>query len=154
MQGRKRHIVVDSLGLLLAVVVTAADVDDARAAQELFGDMPGRDYPRLRVVWGDSKYHNYDLDDWLSLHRRPYQVAVVHRPAGAEGWVKLPKRWVVERTFAWLGRYRRLSKDYEKLTETSAAVVQISAIHHMLRRLKPKKRKARFHYKRPRKRVA
>jgi putative transposase len=153
-QGRKRHIVVDSLGLLLAVVVTAADVDDARAAQELFGDMPGRDYPRLRVVWGDSKYHNYDLDDWLSLHRRPYQVAVVHRPAGAEGWVKLPKRWVVERTFAWLGRYRRLSKDYEKLTETSAAVVQISAIHHMLRRLKPKKRKARFHYKRPRKRVA
>ena len=86
-QGRKRHIVVDSLGLLLAVVVTAADVDDGRAAQDLFADMPGRDYPRLRVVWGDGKYHNYELYDWLSVHRRPYKVAVVNRPAGVEGWV-------------------------------------------------------------------
>jgi len=153
-QGRKRHIVVDSLGLLLSVVVTAANVDDARAARALFADMPGRDYPRLRVVWGDGKYHNYELYDWLSIHRRPYKVAVVHRPPGAEGWVRLPKRWVVERTFAWLGRYRRLSKDYEKLTETSAAMVQASAIHHLLRRLKPKKRKDRFHYQRPQKRVA
>ena len=56
-----------------------------RAAQDLFGDMPGRDYPRLRVVWGDGKYHNYQLYDWLSVHRRPYTVAVVNRPAGAEG---------------------------------------------------------------------
>jgi putative transposase len=148
-QGRKRHIVVDSLGLLLAVVVTAANVDDARAAQDLFADMPGRDYPRLRVVWGDGKYHNYELDGWLAVHRRPYRVAVVSRPPGAEGWVKLPKRWVVERTFAWLGRYRRLSKDYEKQTETSAAMLQVSAIHHMLRRLKPKQYKDRFHYQRP-----
>lgn len=153
-QGRKRHIVVDSLGLLLAVVVTAANVDDADAAQELFGDLPGRDYPRLQVVWGDSKYHNYTLYDWVSVHRRPYRVAVVNRPEGAEGWVKLPKRWVVERTFAWLGRYRRLSKDYEKLTETSAAMVQVSAIHHMLRRLKPNQGQGQFHYKRPQKRAA
>jgi putative transposase len=153
-QGRKRHIVVDSLGLLLTVVVTAANVDDARAAQDLFADMPGRDYPRLRVVWGDGKYHNYELYAWLSAHRRPYRVGVVNRPAGAEGWVKLPKRWVVERTFAWLGRYRRLSKDYEKLTQTSAAMVQISAIHHMLRRLKPKQGQAQFHYKRPRNKAA
>lgn len=153
-QGRKRHIVVDSLGLLLVVVVTAASVDDARAAQEVFAVMPGRDYPRLRVVWGDGKYHNYELYDWLSVHRRPYKVAVVNRPADAEGWVKLPKRWVVERTFAWLGRYRRLSKDYEKLTETSAAMVEVSAIHHMLRRLKPKRRKDRFHYQRPKKGAA
>jgi putative transposase len=153
-QGRKRHIVVDSLGLLLTVVVTAANVDDARAAQDLFADMPGRDYPRLKVVWGDGKYHNYELSDWLSVHPRPYRVAVVSRPAGAEGWVKLPKRWVVERTFAWLGRYRRLSKDYEKLTATSAAMVQVSAIHHMLRRLKPNQRQDQFHYKRPRNRAA
>jgi putative transposase len=68
--------------------------------------------------------------------------------------VKLPKRWVVERTFAWLGRYRRLSKDYEKLTETSAATVQVIAIQQMLRRLKPKHGKQRFHYKRRRKRTA
>ena len=148
-QGRKRHIVVDSLGLLLAVVVTAADIDDACAAQELFTCMPERSYPRLRVVCGDSKYHNYDLYAWFSLYRRPYQVAVVHRPPDAEGWVRLPKRWVVERTFAWLGRYRRLSKDYEKLTATSEAMLEISAIHHMVRRLKAKRIKERFHYQRP-----
>ena len=153
-QGRKRHITVDSMGLLLAVVVTAASVDDARAAQDLFVDMPGRDYPRLTVVWGDGKYHNYALYSWLVVHRRPYRVAVVSRPAGAEGWVKLPKRWVVERTFAWLGRYRRLSKDYEKLTETSVATVQVSAIHHMLQRLQPKMSQAKFHYKRPRSKAA
>ena len=153
-QGRKRHIVVDSMGLLLAVVVTAANVDDARAAQDVFAAMPGRHYPRLTVIWGDGKYHNYALYGWLAAHRRPYRIAVVHRPAGAEGWVKLPKRWVVERTFAWLGRYRRLSKDYEKLAETSAATVQISAIHHMLRRLKPKASRAKFHYTRPRSKAA
>ena len=154
MQGRKRHIVVDSLGLLLAVVITAANVDDAQAAQDLFAEMPGRDYPRLSVVWGDGKYHNYALYRWISVHRRPYEISVVNRPRDAEGWVKLPKRWVVERTFAWLGRYRRLSKDYEKLTETSAATVQVSAIQQMLRRLKPKRPRQRFHYKRPRKRAA
>ena len=153
-RGRKRHIVVDSLGLLLAVLVTAASVDDGRAAQEVFAAMPGRWFPRLRVVWGDSKYHNYELYEWLSRHPRPYRVAVVNRPAEAEGWVKLPKRWVVERTFAWLGRYRALSKDYEKLTETSAAVVQVSAVHHMLRRLKPERCGDRFHYKRPQKQAA
>jgi putative transposase len=148
--GRKRHIVVDSLGLLLAVVVTAANVDDARGAQQLFEEMPGGCYPRLQVVWGDSKYHNYELENWMVGHRLPYRVAVVSRPEDKKGWVKLPKRWVVERTLAWLGRYRRLSKDYEKLTETSAGAVQVSAIHHMLRRLKPKRKKERFHYKRPR----
>jgi putative transposase len=153
-QGRKRHIVVDSLGLLLAVQVTGADVDDARAAQAVFATMPGRDYPRLRIVWADTKYHNYALADWLARHRRRYHVVVVSRPPGAEGWVKLPKRWVVERTFAWLGRYRRLSKDYEHLTETSEAMIQISSIHHMLRRLKPTKTKYRFRYKRPRRKAA
>lgn len=153
-QGRKRHIVVDSLGLLLAVVVTAANVDDGRAAQDLFAQMPGRDYPRLTIVWGDSKYHNYELYGWMSVHRRPYQIGVVRRAKDTQGWVKLPKRWVVERTFAWLGRYRRMSKDYEKLTETSAAAVQVSAIQQMLRRLKPKQGRERFHYKRPRKQAA
>ena len=153
-QGRKRHIVVDSLGLLLAVVVTAANVDDAQGARQLFEEMPGGCYPRLRVVWGDSKYHNYALENWMVGHRLPYRVGVVSRPEDKKGWVKLPKRWVVERTLAWLGRYRRLSKDYEKLTETSAAMVQVSAIHHMLRRLKPRKGQKRFHYKRPRKRAA
>lgn len=153
-QGRKRHILVDSLGLLIFVVVTAANVEDAKGAEAIFTEVRGRDIPRLRIVWGDGKYHNYALYDWLSRHRRPYVVAVVSRPPDSEGWVKLPKRWVVERTFAWLGRYRRLSKDYEKLAETSEAMVQISAIHHMLRRLEPTRGQQKFHYKRPNKNKA
>jgi len=153
-QGRKRHVSVDSLGLLLAVVVTAADVDDGRAAPRVLAQMPTRDYPFLRTVWGDNKYHNYELYAWLRQNRRLYDVRVVNRPADAEGFVLLPKRWVVERTFAWLGRYRRLSKDYERLTETSEAMVEVSAIHHMLRRLKPTRPKYRFRYKRPRKKAA
>jgi putative transposase len=136
-QGRKRHIVVDSLGLLLAVLVTAADVDDARAAIDVFMGMPGKDYPRLRVVWADTKYHNYELQDWLSLHRRPYEVKVVGRPAGAEGFVLLPKRWVVERSLAWLGRYRQLSKEYDYEPKVSEAWVQVSALHLMVRRYRP-----------------
>jgi putative transposase len=153
-QGRKRHILVDSLGLLISVVVTAANVEDAKGAEAIFTEVRGTDNPRLRIVWGDGKYHNYELYDWLSRHRRPYVVAVVSRPPDSEGWVKLPKRWVVERTLAWLGYYRRLSKDYEKLPETSEAMVQVSAIHHMLRRLEPTQGRQRFHYKRPNKNKA
>jgi putative transposase len=153
-QGRKRHISVDSLGLLLAVAMTAANVDDGRAAPLVLAQMPGRDYPRLRVVWGDNKYHNYALYAWLRENRRFYEVEVVNRPPDAQGFVLLPKRWVVERTFAWLGRYRRLSKDYERLSSVSATMVKISAIHHMLRRLEPGRCKQRFHYKRPRRKAA
>ncbi len=87
-------------------------------------------------------------------HRLPYSLAVVNRPEDKKGWVKLPKRWVVERTLAWLGRYRRLSKDYEKLTETCAAMVQVSAIRQMVRRLRREQGRTRFHYKRPRKKAA
>ena len=156
-KGRKRHILVDTLGLLIAVVVTAANVDDARAAQDVFAQVRGRDFPRLAVVYADGKYHNYDLYDWLSLHRRPYRLEVVSRPAGERKFQPLPVRWVVERTFAWLGRYRRLSKDYEHLPASSEAVVKIAAIHHMLRRLRPRrvKRSQRFRFKRQgRKRAA
>jgi putative transposase len=136
-RGRKRHIVVDTLGLLLAVVVTAANVDDARAAQQLFGQLPGKDFPRLEVVQADNKYHNGNLDRWLRVHHRPYRIWVVSRPPGERRFVPLRSRWVVERTFAWLGRYRRLSKDYEHTSASSEAVVKIAAIHHYLRRLRP-----------------
>jgi putative transposase len=153
-QGRKRHIAVDSLGLLLAVAVTAGNVDDGQAAPLVLAQVPSRDYPRLRVVWGDGKYHNYALYIWVRENRCLYDVAVVNRPADAEGFVLLPKRWVVERTFAWLGRYRRLSKDYERLASTSAAMVKISGIHHLLRRLAPGRCKQRFHYKRPKRKAA
>lgn len=148
-RGRKRHLVVDTLGVLLAVVVTAANVDDARAAQELFGQLPSEDYPRLEVVQGDNKYHSPDLDRWLPEQQRRYRVVVVSRPAGERRFVPLASRWVVERTFAWLGRYRRLRSDYEHLPESSEAVVKIAAIHHYLRRLCPKRepRSQRFRFK-------
>jgi putative transposase len=155
-KGRKRHILVDTLGLLIAVVVTAANVDDARAAQAVFGRARGRDFPRLAVVFADGKYHNDDLSDGLARHRRPYRLAVVSRPAGQTGFKPLKVRWVVERTFAWLGRYRALSKDYEHQPRSSEAVVKLAAIHHMLRRLAPRraKRSERFRFKKRRRKLA
>jgi putative transposase len=155
-KGRKRHILVDTLGLLIAVAVTAADVDDARGAQDVFAQVRGRDFPRLEVVFTDGKYHNYELYGWLRVHKRPYRLEVVSRPAGQKGFQPVPVRWVVERTFAWLGRYRRLSKDYEHTPESSEAVVRIAAAHHMLQRLRPKRkpRSQRFRFKRCEKRAA
>jgi len=148
-RGRKRHLAVDTLGLLLAVVVTAANVDDARAAQDVFAQMPGKDFPRLEVVQADNKYHNHDLARWLRVHHRPYWVMVVSRPPGERRFIPLKSRWVVERTFAWLGRYRRLSRDYEHTPESGEAVVKIAGIHHYLRRLAPKRktRSQRFRFK-------
>jgi putative transposase len=136
-RGRKRHIIVDTMGLLLAVVITAANVDDAKAAQRLFAQMPSKDFPRLEEVQADNKYHSPELDRWLRVHHRRYGVVVISREAGERRFVPLRSRWVVERTFAWLGRYRRLSKDYEHTPESSAAVVKLAGIHHYLRRLAP-----------------
>jgi putative transposase len=140
-RGRKRHILVDTLGLLLAVVVTAANVDDARAAQDVFAQVRGRDFPRLKIVCADHKYRSDALDAWLRVHQRPYRIEVKSREPGQTRFVALPVRWVVERTLAWLGRYRRLSKDYEHTPASSETFVRLSAIHHYLRRLRPKRNK-------------
>jgi putative transposase len=143
--GRKRHIVVDSLGMLLAVLVTSAALDDGVAAKEVLGQVDSEGFPRLRTIYGDNKYHNYELYDWLDDNVN-YRLHIVRRPQDAEGFVHLPQRWVVERTFSWLGRSRRLSKDCEKLTETSAAMVKIAMIHLMLRRLAPETPAQQFRY--------
>ena len=135
-KGRKRHAWVDSLGLLLAVLVTAADVHDSRAACELFHRRLWEGLPRLEVVYTDSQYTAWYLDEEV-FDYAPFRRVVVSRPGGSEGWVKLPQRWVVERTFAWLYRSRRLSKDYERLTASSEAMIRVSMIHLMLRRLAP-----------------
>jgi putative transposase len=132
--GRKRHLVVDSLGMLLAVLVTSAALDDGVAAKEVLAQVDSEGFPRLRTVYGDNKYHNYELYEWLDDNVN-YRLHIVRRPQDAEGFVRLPQRWVVERTFSWLGRSRRLSKDCEKRTETSAAMVKIAMIHLMVRRL-------------------
>jgi putative transposase len=147
-KGRKRHVAVDTLGMLLAVVVTGAAVDDARAAPEVMAQLHRGEYPRLAVVWADSKYHNHELNEWKQRQRDlPWRLEVVSRPEGAKGFVLLPKRWVVERTFAWLGRARRLSKDYERWTDSSECMVRLRAIQVILSRPAPARHHAAFKYR-------
>jgi putative transposase len=138
--GRKRHLAVDTLGLLLAVIVTSAAVDDAAAAPGVLGQLNSAKFPRLIVIWADSKYHNHKLQEWIdSDSDRTWRLEVKKRPAGVKGFVLLPKRWVVERTHAWIGRCRRHSRDYERYTTSSAAMIQMTSIGVMLRRLAPQK---------------
>jgi len=144
--GRKRHIVVDSMGLLLAVLVTAAHVDDAKAAAELFGRLEGQPMSRVQRMFADTKYHNYALYRWVEEHAR-WKLVIVRRPEGSEGWVKLPIRWTVERTFAWLGKCRRLSKDRERSVLSAEAFIKLAMIHLMLNRLQPKGADAAFRYR-------
>ena len=143
--GRKRHIVVDSMGLLLAVLVTAASVDDAKAAPKLFARLEGQPVGKVRRIFADNKYHNYVLYGWVEENMKG-DLVIVRRPEGETGWVDLPLRWTVERTFAWLGRCRRLSKDREKSVVSSEAFVKLAMIHLMLNRLKPKAADAEFHF--------
>jgi putative transposase len=143
--GRKRHIVVDSMGLLMAVLVTSAKVDDGEAAKDLFARLEGQPMSRVRTMYADSKYHNYSLYEWVEENAR-YEVEIVRRPEGAKGWVLLPIRWTVERTFAWLGKCRRLSKDREKTVASSEAFVKLAMISLMLNRLQPKGVDAEFQY--------
>ena len=147
--GRKRHVVVDSLGLLLVVAVTSAAVEDAAAAMKMVGDLNRSNYPRLQKIWADSKYHNYQLYAHIKDHvDGSWELLIVSRPKDKKGWVKLPQRWVVERSFAWLGRYRCHSKDYERLTESSEGMIYVSMIHLMLKRLRPQKEYGEFKYRR------
>jgi putative transposase len=155
-KGRKRHVVVDSLGLLLAVAVTAANVDDGTAAPQVLGKLAAAEYPRLEVVYGDGRYNNRSLQRWLRREKASYQVRTVERPAGAKGFVLLPKRWVVERSLAWLGRYRQLSKEYDYEPTVSESWVQVSALHLMLRRYRPDKehQQPAFKHPKPREKAA
>lgn len=141
MTGRKRHIVVDTLGLLLAVVVHAADVQDRDGAKLVLRRMRGR-FARVRLVVADVGYAGA-LVQWVAKVCHWTLQIVKH---SAHTFTILPFRWIVERTFAWLGRYRRLSRDYEGLTETSETMIHIAMINLMLHRLCPerKRRKNEF----------
>ena len=110
--GRKRHIIVDTIGLLLAVVVHPADIQDRDGAKLVINKLMGR-FPRLRLIWADAGYAGR-LVDWAQA-LGGYVLAIVRRPRDSHRFEVLPRRWVVERTFAWLGRCRRLSKDFEAL---------------------------------------
>lgn len=137
--GRKRHIVVDTMGLMLVVAVTTAKLDDGTSAPEVLRRLTAAHQSRLQVIWADQKYNNRHLDQWLDDSGARYDIEVVRRPMGSEGFVLLHRRWVVERTFAWLGRYRRNSRDYEYYASSSESMLKLSMIHRMLQRLRPNK---------------
>jgi putative transposase len=130
--GRKRHILVDTLGLLLTVVVTAASVQDRDGARLLLQRMGGF-CKKLRLIWVDGAYRG-PLLDWVAHHFRCRLLPVL-RPEYQKGFAVLARRWVVERTFAWLALHRRHAKDYERLPASSEAFIYIAMIRLMLRRL-------------------
>ena len=132
MKGRKRHIAVDTSGLLLGVVVHAADIQDADGAWDLLRRLKPL-YCWLKAVFADSVYNR--LTTLLACFLLGLTLIIVRRMAGTSGFVVLPRRWVVERTLGWLGRWRRLSKDYEELPEVSEAMVKLAMIRLILHRL-------------------
>ncbi len=131
--GRKRHLLVDTSGLLMAVVVTPACVQERDGAIQLFQRLTGA-CKKLRRIWVDGGYRGPILADWMAQHCR-FVLNCVLRPARQKGFAVLPHRWVVERTFAWLNHHRRLSRDYEVLTTTSEAFIYIAMMRIMIRRL-------------------
>ena len=131
-KGRKRHIAVDTSGLLLGIAVHAADLQDADGAWDLLRKIKPL-YCWLQAVFADSIYDR--LAALLACLLLGLTLIIVRRIAGATGFVVLPRRWVVERTLGWLGRWRRLAKDYEELPEVSEAMVTVAMIRLMLHRL-------------------
>ena len=137
MTGRKRHIVVDTLGLVLAVVVHAADVQDRDGARLVLVKLLKR-FARLKLIWADAGYAG-ELVAWAKRVGH-WTLDIVRRNPDSHRFELLPHRWIVERTLAWLGRYRRMSKDYEVLPETSETMVRIAMINLMVHRLYPEKK--------------
>lgn len=131
--GRKRHLAADILGLVLAVVVHRADRQDQDGAWPVLEKLYDK-FSRLKVIFGDTAYGRNSLPDWVA-GTFGWMLQTVLRPVGVKGFVVLPKRWIVERTFAWLARYRRHSKDYEKTTASSEAFTYIAMINLMSKRL-------------------
>ncbi len=138
--GRKRHLIVDTLGMVLLVLVTAGNVQDRDGAEQilqiLFAHIKKSKYSRwcrLKLIWADGSYRG-ELLDWVK-HTLGWTLQIVERPAGQAGFQVLPKRWIIERTFAWLNRQRRLSRDYERLPQTSEAFIYVAMIRLMLNRL-------------------
>jgi putative transposase len=132
-KGRKRHVGTDTLGMLLGLVVTEANLGDRAGAKLVAAQFVGR-FPRLAKLFADQGYGGPDLAAWLA-ERGGWELEIVRGEDGQRGFVVQAKRWIVERTLGWLNQYRRLSKDYEELPVTSEAMIRIAMIHVMLKRL-------------------
>jgi putative transposase len=133
--GRKRHLLVDTLGLVLLLTVTAANVQDRQGARTLSSPLADQ-FRHLRLIWADGAYTG-KLESWIRGLRKwgKLRLNIIRRPKGQKGFSVLPWRRIEERTFAWLGRYRRLKCDCERLPETTQSVIHIAMIRLMTRRL-------------------
>jgi putative transposase len=134
--GRKRHILVDTMGNVLAVLAHAANIGERAGAEQLLLEVPEKLWSRLEKIVADGGYEGIDFQAWVA-QTFEVELEISLRPTGKKGFVLVPIRWVVERTFAWLGRYRRLSKDHERLTENSEGMVYLASISRFLNRLVP-----------------
>ncbi len=134
--GRKRHILVDTMGNLLSVVVHAANIGEREGGKRLLIQVPEALWQRLEKILADGGYDGDEFAFWVE-DVCGVELEISLRPSGAKGFVLLAVRWVVERTFAWLGRYRRLSKDFERLVEHSAGMIYLASLHRLLNRLAP-----------------
>jgi putative transposase len=132
-KGRKRHILVDTLGLLLSVYVTSADVHDIKGARCLLSGLAPL-LPRLTKIWADAAYRGQDLATWCQTESG-WDLEVVERTPGQRGFSIQPRRWVVERSLSWISRNRRMSKDYERKVQTSETLIQVAMIRLLLARL-------------------
>ena len=132
-KGRKRHILVDTVGHLLKVVVHAADVQDRDGAELVLMALPLMLLLRLKKIWADAGYRG-ELGEWCWQHMKA-ELTVVSPPYRSKTFVLLPRRWVVERTFSWFNHYRRLSKDYEECTRSSEGMIYLASIRTTLKRL-------------------
>lgn len=141
--GRKRHVVVDTLGLVMLVVVTSASVQDRDGGKMVLKGMFERikkaryahwwRYCRLELIWADGGYRG-ELIEWVR-RKLGWELSIVEKAEGQKGFMLLPRRWVVERTFSWLNRQRRLTKDFERLPQTSEAFIYVAMIRLMVRKL-------------------
>ena len=137
-KGRKRHILVDTLGNLLKVIVTVANMSDGKAAIALLKTLPNVLFTRLKRLWADGGYRG-EFVEWVAKKFKKIIVDITLRSDDLKGFEVVPWRWVVERSFAWLGAYRRLSKDYEFFTDHSEGMIYLASIHRLLNRLVPAK---------------
>ena len=133
-KGRKRHLLVDTLGLPITWYVTPADLSDSQGARRLLGGL-AYFVPRLTKIWADAAYRGKELADWCLQQGGGWDLEIVVREPGTRGFHIQPRRWVVERSFAWLSRNRRLAKDYERKVQTSETYIELAASRLLLRRL-------------------
>ena len=136
-KGRKRHLLVDTLGLIIGVFVTAANIGDRDGLMALLCAYFSTGVKRLKKLWVDGGYSGDPLKSWVADLKATHKIDLEVVERTQPGFAVLPRRWVVERTFAWLLNYRRHSKDYEVLTRNSEAFIHIAMMHLLLKRLAP-----------------